>query len=360
MERTKVFRDMMHIRQTDDTLTRVFGAGFSTAIPLLLGYFTGNMKIGTLGALGAFAFLSFTPLPLDKLAQRISKVGIGIMAGFYIGLLATLIPWLIPVAVGMVSLCGFLVTRILRIPNPGAFFVIMVTAMGTGMEMEFSEMLPAVLGVGIGVVTSVIMAVLAGYINIRFLNWPVNTEVVPYRKRLQDAVEYDAELLLSSLHHAAIIFFAAYVGQSLGFVNPYWITISTAAVLQGRRLELIFHRNVQRIIGGMIGLLVGLLLFALNLGTLETIIVIISLNICVEYAMVRNYGIANFFTNPLSLLLASLSSVRFPNELFGARFAGLIIGSLIGLAGASLITLGIKVYERELVLAKKQEEESLS
>lgn len=352
MERMDVIRELLHIRETDDTVTRVFGAGLSTAIPLFLGYVTGEMRIGTLGALGAFAFLSFTPLPSTQLAKRILKMGLGIMGGFYLGLLSTLVPWLIPVVIGFVSLCGYLITRILRIPNPGAFFVIMVTAMGTGMKLEFAEMLPAVLYVGVGVATSVLMAVLAGKINSFSQLWTVPKEQTPYRKRLQEAVEYDSELLLSSLHHAAILFFAAYVGQSLGFANPYWITISTAAVLQGRQLKLIFHRNLQRIIGGMVGLLLGLFLFSLNLGTLESICTIVILNVLVEYAMVRNYGLANFFTNPLSLLLSSLSSSLFVNELFGARFVGLIIGSLIGLAGASLITLGIKMYERELRLAK--------
>lgn len=352
MERMSAIRELVHIRETDDTLTRVFGAGLSTAVPLFLGYFTGNMRLGTLGALGAFAFLSFTPLPLPLLVKRILKVGLGIMAGFYVGLLSTLVPWLIPVAIGFVSLCGYLATRILKIPNPGAFFVIMVTAMGTGMEMDFQEMLPAVLCVGIGVVASVGWALVAGYLNTRFQFWTVVEEFVPYRKRLQDAVEHDSELLISSLHHAAILFFAAYVGQSLHFANPYWITISTAAVLQGRKLKFIFHRNIQRIMGGMIGLLLGLFLFSLHLGTLETICMIIILNVLVEYCMVRNYGLANFFTNPLSLLLASLSSSLFPEELFGARFAGLVIGSLIGLVGAALISLGIKMYERELRMAK--------
>lgn len=354
MDRRSAIREMVHIRETNDTLTRVIGAGMSTAVPLLLGYFTGNMGMGTLGALGAFAFLSFTPLPIDRLAKRILKVGLGIMSGFYIGLLSTLVPWLIPIAIGFVSLCGFLTVRILKIPNPGAFFVIMVTSMGTGMTMEFGEMIPAVLNVGIGVASSIVMAVIAGYINIHFLHREVETEVVPYRKRFQEAIENDPQLLLSSLHHAAIIFFATYVGQSLGFANPYWITISTAAVLQGRQLKLVFHRNVQRIVGGMIGLLVGVFFFSLNLGTLETIGTIVILNICVEYCMVRNYGLANFFTNPLSLLLASLSSNFFAHELFGARFIGLVLGSLIGFSGAALISLGIRMYERELLMIKRK------
>ena len=357
MNSKQVIHEMVHIRKTDDIITRVIGAGMSTAIPLLIGYFTKKMQIGTLGVLGAFAFLSFTPLPIDRLAKRILKVGLGIMGRFYIGLLATLVPWLIPIAIGFVSLCGYLATRTLRIPDPGAFFVIMVTSMGTGMTLEFGEMIPAVMSVGVGVGASVLMAVIVGTINMRFHLWKVNTEVVSYRERIQDAVENDPQLLLSSLHHAAMLFFATYVGQALGFANPYWITISTAAVLQGRHLKFVFQRNIQRVTGGMIGLLIGLFLFSLNLGTLETIGMIIVLNICVEYCMVRNYGLANFFTNPLSLLLVSLSSNLFVHELVGARFIGLILGSLIGLAGTALISLCIRMYERELRLINRNNQE---
>ena len=42
----------------------------------------GNMRIGTFGALGAFAFLSFQPFTPTKLAKRILKAGLAIMAGF--------------------------------------------------------------------------------------------------------------------------------------------------------------------------------------------------------------------------------------------------------------------------------------
>lgn len=136
--------------------------------------------------------------------------------------------------------------------------------------------------------------------------------------------------------------------MSLGLGNPYWVTISCAAVLQGRELIVIFHRNIQRIFGGMIGLILGIFLFSLNLNVLSTIIIITILNIFVEYCMVRNYGLANFFTNPLSLLLASLSSGAFVNELVGYRLAGLVLGSITAFIGAAIIALAIKMYKRTL------------
>ncbi len=43
MKQRKIIKDLIHIKQTDDTITRVIGAGLSTSVPLFIGYFTGNM-----------------------------------------------------------------------------------------------------------------------------------------------------------------------------------------------------------------------------------------------------------------------------------------------------------------------------
>ena len=245
---------MLHIRQTDDTLTRVIGSGLSTAVPLIIGLMAGNMRIGTFGALGAFAFLSFQPFTPTKLATRILKAGLAIMAGFLAGALSTFVPWMIPITISLVSLIGFLVVRILHIPNPGAFFVIMVTSMGAGVRLDIPGMLQAVSFVGIGVAASIFWAVLAVIFNNRVLNRPYRNDTRSYREHLYDAVENDSELLLSSVHHAGILFLATYLAHSLGIGNFYWVAVSCAAVLQGRELKVIFHRHVQRIVGGMVGL----------------------------------------------------------------------------------------------------------
>ncbi|MGY0402193.1 FUSC family protein [Carnobacterium jeotgali] len=107
------------------------------------------------------------------------------------------------------------------------------------------------------------------------------------------------------------------------------------------------YRNVQRIVGGAFGLLVGMFLFSLDLNVIQTIIVITILNFFVEYAMVRNYGLANLFTNPLALLLANLSSDAFVSDLVGNRFIGLVVGSIIGFTGAALIAGAITLFKRE-------------
>lgn len=346
-------KDLLLIKETDDSLLRVFGAGITTGLMLFIGYFSGNMQIGTFGALGAFAFLYYLPIPTKFLMRRISKVGICIILGFFLGAVSTFVPWTIPITISVISLFGFIIFRILDAPKPGAFFVIMVSSMATGTSLDFIGILNATSYVVFGVIAAVIVASIVGIMHRRLIGKDEQYNPLSFREKLDYALKNDSKLLLSSIHHAGIIFFATYIGMSLGLGNPYWVTISCAAVLQGRELIIIFHRNVQRIIGGIIGLLLGILLFSLDLSVLSTIIIITVLNIFVEYCMVRNYGLANFFTNPLSLLLASLSSGAFVNDLVSYRFAGLVLGSFIAFIGAAIIALAIMLYKGQLKIPKK-------
>lgn len=320
---------------------------------LFIGYFSGNMAIGTFGALGAFAFLYYLPLPTKHLARRVAKVGGCITLGFFIGAMSHFIPWSVPIALSLISLVSFLVFRIIEAPKPGAFFVIMVSAMGSGTSLDFKGILEATGYVGLGALAAVLVATTVGIIHRKTSGITQPFVDIPFRDRLKHALKYDSRMLLTSIHHAGIIFFASYLGQSLGLGNSYWVTISSAAVLQGDELVVIFHRNIQRITGGMIGLLIGMFFFSLDLSALSIIIIITVLNIFVEYCMVRNYGLANFFTNPLSLLLASLSQGAFNTELIGYRFTGLVLGSIVAFIGAAIISYSIMLSEGKISLPGK-------
>ncbi|WP_373279875.1 FUSC family protein [Lactococcus fujiensis] len=73
--------------------------------------------------------------------------------------------------------------------------------------------------------------------------------------------------------------------------------MSSAAVLSGEELKIIKTRYHGRIVGSIVGLLIGAGLTLLNLSIVEIVLVLMLLNILVEYFMPRNYALANFFTN---------------------------------------------------------------
>lgn len=349
----KIVKDLLLIKETDDSLLRVFGAGITTGVMLFIGYFSGNMQVGTFWALGAFAFLYYLPIPTKFLIQRVARVGICIILGFFLGAVSTFVPWMIPVTISLISLFGFIIFRIIDAPKPGAFFVIMVSSMATGTSLDLAGILNATSYVAYGVIAAIISAVTVGMLHRRLIGEIKPYNPIPFREKFNYTLKNEPKLFISSIHHAGIIFFATYIGMSLGLGNPYWVTISCAAVLQGKELIVIFQRNVQRIIGGTVGLLLGIILFSLNLSVLSTIIIITVLNLFVEYCMVRNYGLANFFTNPLSLLLASLSSGAFVNDLVSYRFSGLVLGSLIAFIGAAIIAVAIKLYNGQMTIPER-------
>lgn len=348
------FKDLLKIKETEDSILRVLGAGATTGIMLLLGYVSGNMQIGTFGALGAFAFLYYLPIPNKQLIKRIFRVGLCMTTGFFLGAISTFVPWVIPITISLISLAGFIVFRVLHAPRPGAFFIIMVSSMATGTSLDFSGIAAATAYVALGVSASIGVAVIVRIAHRKLSGVEVSIENSSFNERWKHALTHDSRLLLSSIHHACIIFFATYIGMALGLGNPYWVTISCAAVLQGSELIAIFQRNVQRIVGGMVGLLVGIVLFSFDLNVISTITIIVILNVFVEYAMVRNYAIANFFTNPLSLLLANLSSGAFVNDLVSYRFFGLVLGSMIAFIGAALISYALRLYDGEMNSVKNE------
>lgn len=82
---------------------------------------------------------------------------------------------------------------------------------------------------------------------------------------LQERLYIDPASLLDALHYAAILFLAAYLSQSLHLINAYWMTFTCAAILQGENLHSVMQRNVQRILGTSLGLLLSAILLMIPL-----------------------------------------------------------------------------------------------
>jgi len=163
---------------------------------------------------------------------------------------------------------------------------------------------------------------------------------------LQERLYVDPAALLDALHYAVILFLATYISQSLHLTNSYWMIVSCAAVLQGENLRAVMHRNLQRIFGTMVGLLISALLLNIALSPLQTIGLICLLFMTVEFSVKRNYAIANFFTTPMALLLSNLARHQYISSLLSYRLLGIVLGSLLGLASAYVLTTSVKFYNR--------------
>lgn len=350
MRHSSFFKELIVFHKPKKAPFRLIGAGICMAVPLFIGYFSTNLLIGSFGSLGIFTFLYYQTLPLKKLLIRLSSVGAFLLFGNLVGVLSTHIPWLIPIAIALIAFLARIIFRLYTISKPGAFFIVMVTAMGSGTQIPL-EKVPLVMSyVLLGILTSLVVAVLVYFVE--------GESAVPQKKTsLQERLYTDPTALLDALHYAAILFLATYISQSLHLTNAYWMIVSCAAVLQGDNLRAIMHRNIQRIFGTMIGLLIAALLLSISFTSLETIILICFFFLTVEFFIKRNYAIANFFTTPMSLLLANLAHHHYLVSLLNYRLIGIVLGSLLGLFGAFVLTTSLKFYNRAYQLNERLERE---
>ena len=93
-------------------------------------------------------------------------------------------------------------------------------------------------------------------------------------------------------------------------------------------------RAFQRVPGTLIGLVVAGVLPAAEPSGLVTIVIAVTLQVCAELFVARDYGLALLFITPLALLMIDLAS---PGE-SGPLLADRAIETLIG-TGAALLTI---------------------
>ena len=125
------------------------------------------------------------------------------------------------------------------------------------------------------------------------------------------------------------------LAQTLQLERPYWVPVSCLAVIQGVTLRAVWNRQVHRIIGTSIGLVVAWALLALPLDPWSVALMMIALTFVIETLVVRHYALAAVFITPLTIFLAEGARLghRSPNAMLQARLLDTILGSLVGLAG---------------------------
>jgi uncharacterized membrane protein YccC len=101
---------------------------------------------------------------------------------------------------------------------------------------------------------------------------------------------------------------------------------------------MLIQRKLHRILGTAVGLVLAWLLFSLPPDPWLLATLVILLNFAIETLVTRNYGLAVVFITPLTVLLAGMLQHGAPSEqLVLARMVDILLGSLCGLLGGSLL-----------------------
>ena len=140
------------------------------------------------------------------------------------------------------------------------------------------------------------------------------------------------------------------LAQVLQLERPYWVPVSCLAVIQGLSLRAVWTRQLHRVLGTALGLLLAWMLLALPLEKWSISLLVIALSFIIESAVVRHYGFAVIFITPLTIFLADAATLghEAPNAVIEARLLDTLLDPLLGrwqdqLAAAQLPKTQIRV-----------------
>jgi uncharacterized membrane protein YccC len=123
-----------------------------------------------------------------------------------------------------------------------------------------------------------------------------------------------------------------------GLGHPYWAAVSAVAVLQAASLRMSRQRALQRAAGTIAGLLIAGGAVALPGGPWLLVGEIVVAQVIAELLVIRNYALAMLAVTPLALLVGELGHKSPPLDLIGDRLVQTVLGCLLGLAAAAVVS----------------------
>ncbi|MFI7316437.1 FUSC family protein [Streptomyces venezuelae] len=157
---------------------------------------------------------------------------------------------------------------------------------------------------------------------------------VPLWRRLAPG----SPLLPVALRTALGCALAGYASLALGIGRPYWALVTAASLYQAN-VTLTWNRGVQRVVGNLIGVLAfaAIAPFA-HLGHAELIVCCLALAFGAEALITRNYWLGSVCVTPMALLVTEFARFQQPGELILDRVVDTLVGAVLGVAAAVLVT----------------------
>ncbi|MFD1772237.1 FUSC family protein [Sphingobacterium suaedae] len=323
-------KDLIKFNKTTREWHLPFVAGLCVGIPVLLGWYFGNLGAGKLASLAGLGILY---MQSDKLNERMALLmtcSFGILTSFSLGLFFSFHP---AVAAAFIALYGFCVHYSLYhlglTRPPGNFFFIMIASFAVCTPFDPAS-IPVKIGyVGMGAILTCGLGLVYSILTLR--KSTVADHHIPLKK--------------AHINLTESLVFGAFLGLSLGVAfllelqNPYWVPVSCAAVMQGSDIHKVSVRGLQRIVGTLAGLGITWVVFTCNPTPLFIVIGITVLQVIVEFLVVRNYAVAVIFLTILTIFLAESGDQlsEQTNSLFLSRFIDIALGSCIGIVGGRLL-----------------------
>lgn len=301
-------------------------AGWCVGLPVLLGWWLGNIEAGKLAALAGLSILYIQSSVLAERMMILMVCCFGILTSFSLGLLFSFHPVVAPIFLAVFSFgVNHALYRLHLTRPPGNFFFIMMASIAICVPFQ-PELMPARTGfIAMGAIFTCGSGLVYSFLTLKPQAAP--PPPLPEKSRYVNLVE--------SLTFGVFVGVSLAIALLLELENPYWVPMSSAAVMQGINSKHIRVRGLQRIAGTLAGLGLVWLLSFYQLTPLFVAIGIVVMQIAVELLIARNYAIAVVFITVLSIFLAETGSSlsNHANDLFLARLVDIVLGSIIGIIG---------------------------
>ncbi|QMU29256.1 FUSC family protein [Adhaeribacter radiodurans] len=326
-----MLKQLFEFRETDRKWHIPVLAGLSVGIPILAGYFTGNMAGGKLASMAGLVILYIHSLSITKSMVTLMACSFGIMVSFSVGSLFGFNAYIAPLALGLYAFVVHLGLYYLKMTRPpGNFFFIMIASVAFCMPFSLKSIPQNIGYIGIGTMISCTLGLIYGLLTFKNSNSENQTIGITKNKYVN---------LVESVTFGFMVGFALLLANLLKLENPYWVPTSCAAVMQGASSKHVWQRSIQRILGTFIGLGLTWGVLLLHPTSLTFCIGIIVLQLIVEFLVVRNYGMAVIFITVLTIFLAESGNTLAANSttLITARFFDILLGSILGAVGGWLL-----------------------
>ncbi len=328
------FRELLHtelrqltaVQRSDRRWHMPFAAALATGLPLLLGAYSGGFAEGLTASLGGLVFLYLPATPMHHRMVVLMAAAFAMVSCYALGVLSHMVPALMMPVLTCTAMLVTIVSRYYRLPPPGSLFFIMVAAIGAYSPVPLAQW-PQMVGLlALGCLLACLIAFVYSLYTLR-LQAPQPIQPLP--PATFDFVVFDAVVI--GLFVGASLALA----QALHLERAYWVPITCLAVIQGTTLRAVWNKQLQRILGTAVGLLLSWSLLQLPLDPWRIALLIMGLSFVIESTVVRHYGVAVVFITPLTLLLAEAATLGHspPGTLIQARLWDTVLGCAVGLVG---------------------------
>ncbi len=317
-------------RPSDRLWQMPIAAALATGLPLLVGAWFERMDYGLVSTLGGLVFLYLDDSPLDRRMVALMACAFAIVASYTLGALSQLFAPAIVPALTVVAILVTMGCRYYGVGPPGSLFFVMVAAIGAYTPRPV-EQLPT--AVGLIALGALLACIIAFVYSVHTLRLRPSSPVTPTAPPTFDHVISDSVVI------GGCVGISLALAQLFQLERPYWVPVSCLAVIHGTSLRAVWNRQLQRIVGTGIGLLVTWAIFLLPLTPWTMSLTMMVLTLVIETMVVRHYTFAAVFITPLTILLAEAATLGTgsPTPIMQARFVDTLLGCAVGLAGGACL-----------------------